>query len=207
MAGQLVIVDYGMGNMWSVASALRYLGADPLVSGDPAIVSRADALILPGVGSFRKAMQVLNARGLADALRESVWVRQRKVLGICLGMQLMAERGTEDGESPGLGFISGSVDRFGREELGALKVPHIGFNSVTSTPRSRLFHGIAPTADFYFVHSYRLLAGELPGTPALCCYGIEFMAAYERDNINATQFHPEKSQTNGLRLLNNFLAA
>lgn len=178
-----------------------------MVSSDPTTVSEADALILPGVGSFRNAMQALEAQGLAKALREAVKGKKRKILGICLGMQLFAERGTEDGDCPGLGFIPGLVDRFSREELGPLKVPHIGFNHVSASPQSRLFNGIISPADFYFVHSYRLLATALPGLPGLCHYGIEFLAGYEHENIFATQFHPEKSQTNGLRLLSNFLAA
>lgn len=205
MLGQVIIVDYGMGNLWSVRSALRYLGADPIVSGDPAQVAAADTLILPGVGSFRKAMDALHAQDLTEALTEAVLGRKGKILGICLGMQLLAEKGTEDGECQGLGLIPGSVDRFTLEELGSLKVPHIGFNHVSATQQSRLFKGIASPADFYFVHSYRLLAPDLPGEPGLCRYGIEFLAAYEHENIFATQFHPEKSQTNGLKLLNNFL--
>lgn len=207
MPGRVVIVDYGMGNLWSVQSALRYLGVEPVVSGDPIVVAGADALILPGVGSFRKAMQALQAGGLVEVLSEVVLGRKRKVLGICLGMQLFAEQGTEDGESPGLGFIPGTVERFTREELGSLKLPHIGFNQVIASPRSRLFQGVASPADFYFVHSYRLLPTALPGEPSFCPYGIDFMAAYEHENIFATQFHPEKSQTNGLKLLKNFLSA
>ncbi len=206
MSGQLLIVDYGMGNLWSVQSALRYLGRDPVVSSDPAQVAAADTLILPGVGSFHKAMDALHAQELTEALAEAVLGRRRKILGICLGMQLLAEKGTEDGECQGLGLIPGSVDRFTREELGLLKVPHIGFNHVSATQQNRLFKGIASPADFYFVHSYRLLAADLPGEPGLCRYGVEFLAAYEHENIFATQFHPEKSQTNGLKLLNNFLA-
>lgn len=203
----LIIVDYGMGNLWSVASALRYLGADPVISSDPETVASADALVLPGVGSFHKAMQAINDKGLNGALRESVLVRRRKILGICLGMQLMAESGVEDGSCPGLGFIPGTVDRFSMEELGGLKVPHIGFNEVSTTEDNRLLNGMELPTDFYFVHSYRMLPKGVPGRAAVCHYGIEFLAAYDHDNIFATQFHPEKSQTNGLRLLNNFLAA
>lgn len=207
MSVQLVIVDYGMGNLWSVDSALRYLGADAIVSGDPDKVAAADVLILPGVGSFHKAMRQLRERGLADALSEAVLSRQRKILGICLGMQLLGQSGTEDGDCAGLGFIPASVHRFSRAEIGLLKLPHIGFNHVSSYPHGRLLGGLASPADFYFVHSYRLLPDGLPGTPSLCRYGIDFLAAYEHENIFATQFHPEKSQTNGLQLLSNFLAA
>lgn len=206
MQGKLVIVDYNMGNLWSVLNALRYLGADPVVSGDPAMVEKADALVLPGVGSYLKAMGELEAKGLTDALRESVLGKKRKILGICLGMQLFAEAGTEDGECAGLGFIPGKAERFSRAELGDLKLPHIGFNQVTTSSQGRLFRGIGTTADFYFVHAYRLLAAGAPGELGLCRYGIDFLAAFEYQNIFATQFHPEKSQTNGLRILSNFLA-
>jgi len=141
MAGQVVIVDYNMGNLWSVQSALRYLGVDPVVSGDPSVVAATDVLILPGVGSFFNAMQILETQGLAEALCEAVLGRQRKILGICLGMQLFAEKGTEDGECAGLGFIPGTVERFTSEELGPLKVPHIGFNQVSASLQGRLFQG------------------------------------------------------------------
>jgi glutamine amidotransferase len=207
MSGKVIIVDYGMGNLWSVLSALRYLGAEPIVSGDPAEVAGADALVLPGVGSFHRAMHALHSRGLVEALSEAVVNRRSKILGICLGMQLLAQSGKEDGECQGLGFIPGTVERFTPQELGPLKVPHIGFNQVTASPRSRLFAGVASPADFYFVHSYRLLNRTSSGEAGLCRYGIEFLVAYEHDNIFATQFHPEKSQTNGLLLLNNFLTA
>jgi glutamine amidotransferase len=206
VSAQPVIVDYGMGNLWSVYSALRYLGAFPIVSGDPDVVAGASTLILPGVGSFNKAMQALNSSGLADALRDAVLVRQRKLLGICLGMQLLAERGDEDGVCSGLGFIPGAVERFTRGELQEVKLPHIGFNRVNADAKSRLFKGLMNNSDFYFVHSYRLIANGLPGKHGLCTYGIDFLAAIEHENIFATQFHPEKSQTNGLQLLSNFLA-
>jgi len=202
--GGLVVVDYGMGNLHSVLGALRYLGADPVVSADPAIVQAADALLLPGVGSFHKAMCRLDESGLSDALREAVTVRGRKVLGICLGQQLMAEFGEEDGGHVGLGFVSGQVTRL--PALAGRKVPHVGFNKVRFAPGSRLCRGLGTELDCYFVHSYRLEMVDRPGLSGICDYGGEFVAAYEHENIFATQFHPEKSQTNGLRLLSNFLA-
>ena len=209
MAG-LVVVDYGMGNLHSVLGALRYLGADPVTSADPATVQAADELLLPGVGSFHKAMLRLDESGLSDALKEAVTVRGRKILGICLGQQLMAEHGEEDGGHAGLGFISGRVTRL--PAVAGLKVPHVGFNKVRFAPGSRLCCGLEQAdgtgadLDCYFVHSYRLEMADRPGLPGICDYGGEFVAAYEEDNIFATQFHPEKSQTNGLRLLSNFLA-
>lgn len=207
MAADIVIVDYGMGNLWSVRSALRYLGIEPVISGDPSKIEKADVLLLPGVGSFRKAMEALKKQGLDKAIKESVLGQKRKILGICLGMQLFAELGMEDGESDGLGLIPGSVERFTAQELGSLKVPHIGFNHVHSPSESILFRSIASPSDFYFVHSFRLLPQDIGGRQSICRYGIDFMAAYENENIFATQFHPEKSQTNGLILLRNFLTA
>jgi glutamine amidotransferase len=202
---RVTIVDYGIGNLWSVRSALRYLGHDSVVSSTPSEVAQADALILPGVGSFRKAMLALRSSQLDEAILEAVTGKHRKILGICLGMQLLAMRGTEDGETAGLGLISTDVERFDSEAMGRLKVPHIGFNKVCSEDQSVLFQGIASSADFYFVHSYRLLADGLSGRHGFCHYGQDFLAAYEHENIFATQFHPEKSQTNGLKLLKNFL--
>jgi len=202
----VVIVDYGMGNIWSVYSALRYLGANTIVSADPDQIASADVLVLPGVGSFHKSMQALHSLKIVKALDEAVLVRKRKILGICLGMQLFAEHGNEDGNCAGLGYLPGIVERFTSNELGTLKLPHIGFNLVNSAAQSQLFKGIPCPSDFYFVHSYRLSPRSQPDRESLCSYGVDFLAAYEYENIFATQFHPEKSQTNGLKLLKNFLA-
>lgn len=207
MSHKVTIVDYGMGNLWSVASAFHYLGADYSISSDPKEISRAEALILPGVGSFRMAMEALEAKGLSDEISQAVIVKKRKILGICLGMQLFAESSTEDGYCFGLGLIPGKIERFGVAELRGLKAPHVGFNRVVSTQGSILFNGLPNEVDFYFVHSYRLLNEALAGKVGMCNYGEDFVATYEHDNIFATQFHPEKSQTNGLRLIKNFLLA
>jgi len=207
MNERVVVVDYGMGNIWSIRSALFHLGVEPLISNDPDIVASAEALILPGVGSFRKAMKVLNSSGLAEALAEAVLIHRRKILGICLGMQLLAQQGTEDGITDGLGLLPLSVDRFTPKDVGMLKVPHIGFNVVKVPTQTHLFEGLSSLPHFYFVHSYYLACCDLPGKAAICHYGIDFLAAYEYENIFATQFHPEKSQSNGLKLLSNFLKA
>ncbi len=202
----VTVIDYGMGNLWSVLSALRYLGCNPIVSGDPDQIVSADSLILPGVGSFRKAMMALQEKFLDRAIIETVQTKGTKILGICLGMQLMGISSSEDGNTPGLGLIESVVEKFSLQEIGANKIPHIGFDVVHSQPDSNLFKGLRRAADFYFVHSYRMLPADLVGERAICDYGVEFLAAYEQDNIFATQFHPEKSQTNGLILLRNFLA-
>src|SRR3989344_2096171 len=147
----ITVVDYGMGNIWSVSSALRYLETNPVVSSDPDEVCRADALVLPGVGSFRKAMNTLRSTGLDQAILEAVKARGSKILGICLGMQMLGSRGTEDGDTAGLGLIPNRVDRFTPQELGGKKIPHIGFNAVRSSQRDSLFRNLPETADFYFV--------------------------------------------------------
>ena len=205
MSKKITIVDYGIGNLWSVSSALSYLGHDSVVSTTPSEVANADVLILPGVGSFRKAMLALRKLHLDEAILEAVKGRRRKVLGICLGMQLLASYSTEDGESAGLGLISTGVGRFDSGTMGRLKVPHIGFNQVSEKGQSILFKGLVSSADFYFIHSYRMLADGLTGHHGICNYGQDFLAAYEHENIFGVQFHPEKSQTNGLKLLKNFI--
>lgn len=202
---KITIVDYGMGNIWSVQSALKYLGATPLVSGDPAEVRDAEKIILPGVGSFRKAMEALKLSGLDEAMKDAVINRRIKILGICLGMQLLCSRGTEDGETEGLGLIPNLVDKFSEKELGKNKIPHIGFNSVQISDKNGFFADLPDNPDFYFVHSYRILPEKLGGRTAVCSYGVDFLAAFEFDNIYGAQFHPEKSQTNGLIMLRNFL--
>jgi len=152
-------------------------------------------------------MQSLIEKNLDEALKEAVQIRQRKILGICLGFQLMAVSSSEDGMTAGLGFIPAPVESFSALELEGRKLPHIGFNETRLPESSFLFDGFEDSDDFYFVHSYRLLAQALPGKKAICNYGIDFLAAYEYENVFGAQFHPEKSQTNGLRLLANFLRA
>jgi glutamine amidotransferase len=202
---QITVIDYGMGNLWSVVSALKFLGCEVQISGNVKDVVRAESLLLPGVGSFRKAMAQLNAQGLDQAILESVLIKKTKILGICLGMQLMGIRGLEDGDSLGLGLIPTTVEKFSPQEIGGNKIPHIGFDVVYSPNDSQLFQGLSSATNFYFVHSYRMLHHGTPGRASTCVYGTEFMAAYEHENVYATQFHPEKSQTNGLVVLKNFL--
>jgi glutamine amidotransferase len=200
----ITIIDYGAGNLRSVANALEFLKVSFEITGDPKIVCKSDCLLLPGVGSFRVAMHKLNKDGLSNAIKEAVLVRNRKILGVCLGLQLMGMVSTEDGLTGGLGLIKGSTDSFSDEELAGLNCPHIGFNSVKFDKNQILFRGLKQGTDFYFLHSYRMLPKGLSGKIATCVYGTNFVAAYEQDNIFATQFHPEKSQTNGLQLLKNF---
>jgi imidazole glycerol-phosphate synthase subunit HisH len=201
---KITVIDFGMGNLHSVVGGFNYLGADVRVSSNPIEVENADALVLPGVGSFYKAMTRLNSTGLTDAMTEAVKGRKRKILGICLGHQLIADFGEEDGGVEGLGFKSGRVERF--PESASLKVPHVGFNSVRFIGSRQLFRGLGDSADFYFVHSYRIEINDFSASAGICNYVDDFDAAYENENIFTTQFHPEKSQTNGLKVLSNFLS-
>ncbi len=203
MGKAVVVIDYGMGNLFSVASALRYLGCEPLISDDPHVVTAAPHVILPGVGSFRLAMERLRSKGLDEAVRETVRAGQH-LLGICLGMQLLGASSTEDGNTEGLGVIANSVQLF--DESVGIKIPHIGFNEISPTALTGLFEDLPSRPHFYFVHSYRMSVGDLGCAHATCTYGEEFLAAFDMGNVCGAQFHPEKSQANGLQLLKNFLS-
>lgn len=198
------VIDYKLGNLFSVAKALELLGEEVLVSGDPNDLRRADRLVLPGVGAFPQGMRNLEGAGLIDVLREEVLVKKKPFLGICLGMQLTAARGFEHEERSGLGWIDGEV-RLISAQSANLKVPHIGWNDVSAKEDSRLFRGIRPNSDFYFVHSYALHCAQEADVAAVTHYGEEIVAAVEHENIYAVQFHPEKSQEAGQQLLENFL--
>lgn len=199
----VTIVNYGMGNLRSIESALHYLGVACAIEARPERVAASEMLILPGVGSFARAMANLRSTGLQDALEHAVRERGVPVLGICLGMQLLAARGTEDGISEGLGWIPGEVVRF--EAKKDRKIPHIGFNTVSPKREGGpLFSGLPDSADFYFVHSYHFVPRAQDTVAGDCEYGEPFVAAVAKGNVWGVQFHPEKSQGNGLQLLRNF---
>ena len=199
----VTIVNYGMGNLRSIENALQYLGIACAIEDMPDRVAASDKLILPGVGSFARAMANLRSTGLRDALEKAVHGRGVPVLGICLGMQLLAERGTEDGISGGLGWIPGEIVRFKANK--DRKVPHIGFNTVSRrSPGQQMFSGLPEAADFYFVHSYHFVPRAPDTVAGECTYGEPFVAAVAYGNVWGVQFHPEKSQGNGLQLLRNF---
>lgn len=199
---RLVIVDYGMGNLKSVTSALRYLGYDDIsLSNDFSVLQSADKLILPGVGNYARAMSKINELDLTPCIRRLVLDDKKPILGICLGMQLMGHSSTENGFNSGLGLIDGVVESFVSTEL---KIPHVGYNQVRPCKGSRLYSGIHPEPDYYFTHSFRMCSKADIGK-TICDYGEEFVASFEIDNIAGVQFHPELSQTNGLQLLKNFI--
>lgn len=200
---KIVIVNYGMGNIYSVQSALKFLGFESEYTDDPLKILNADKIILPGVGSYRKAMQNIISKGLEDPIKEAVQIKGKYILGICLGMQLLGTSSTEDKFTNGLALFDGIVERF--NETYNLKVPHIGYNEITPPIASILFNKLNAGSDFYFVHSFRMTSKITNGI-STCNYGEKFIAAFEQKNVFGTQFHPEKSQTNGLILLNNFLS-
>ena len=191
-----------MGNVRSIASALKFLNVtDIMISSDKKDLDQADKLILPGVGSFGSAMEMIKARGLNEALSEQVIEFQKPVLGICLGMQLLGISSDEGGAQKGLSFIDGYVEMFNDEYV---TVPHIGFNQVSPKSSSRLYKGMEDSLDFYFVHSHKMISNSDIGQ-SHCDYSGNFIASFEKGNIAGTQFHPELSKTNGLNVLKNFL--
>lgn len=210
----VVVVDYGSGNLRSAAKALeraareRGLTSPIRVSGEAEAVLRAERIVLPGVGAFADCKAGLAALpGMIEALNEAVIQRGRPFLGICVGMQLMAERGLEHGEHPGLGWIEGQVEALQPGDP-ALKVPHMGWNELEPTDaglRHPVLAGLTAGSHAYFVHSYHFRPRAPEHLLATVDYGQALAAAVGRDNLVGTQFHPEKSQATGLRLLGNFL--
>ena len=201
----VTIIDYGMGNLWSVQSAFEYLNYSVTVTSDPKTIIKSDRLVLPGVGSFRAAMETLRTTGIAESIVDSVKIRGVNILGICLGMQLLGAGSPEDGETNGLGLVDGRTDPFDSRIANVIKVPHVGFDTVRFGEGTKLFQGMSKESDFYFLHEYRMKTVRNLESVSLCTYGEDFVAAFESNNIFATQFHPEKSQANGLRVLKNFV--
>ncbi len=196
----IAVIDYRMGNLRSVQKGFESAGVrDVVVTGDPEVVGEADGIVLPGVGAFRDAAANLEASGIREVMLSRVSAGV-PFLGICLGMQLLADVGLEDGEWQGLGLVHGRCERL----PGGVKVPHIGWNTVAYPRASRLFDGVPDGSAFYFVHSYYLNPDEESCIIGTTEYGIPFAAAVEVDNVSAVQFHPEKSSSVGLRVLANF---
>lgn len=197
------IIDYGMGNVNSVLKAFRNIGATAFITSDPSELDEAEKIVLPGVGAFGDAMTNLRDKGLLEALEKNVIKEKKPFLGICLGMQLTTSLGFESGEMEGLSWFDDSeVIRF--KDISPLKIPHVGWNNISLKKSSHaLFKGIETDSDFYFVHSYHYKCKD-DYVIATCDYGYEFPVAISNNNIHAVQFHPEKSQKVGLKLLKNF---
>lgn len=199
----ITIIDYGMGNLRSVQKAFERLGVAAVIADRAEQLAGAEKLILPGVGAFRDAIHELRRQEMVGPIRDHI-AAGRPLLGICLGLQLLFDVSHEDGEHEGLGILPGEVVRF--REQADLKIPHMGWNTLDMAQRPPLFAGLPDGASFYFVHSYHVVPRDESVIAARTDYGGPFVSAIARGTLFATQFHPEKSQRAGLKLLANFAA-
>ncbi len=201
----IAIIDYGMGNVGSIRSMLRAAGSDGVITADPTQIVSAEKIILPGVGAFDTGMRNLMDAGLIELLEDAVIARRVPLLGICLGMQLMC-KSSEEGKLAGLGWINATIRRFNLPAGSALKIPHMGWNTVKMTKFSPLFSAQQSEQRFYFVHSYHAVCESVEDVLATACHGYDFVAAFNRDNVYGVQFHPEKSHRFGKALITAFVA-
>lgn len=200
----VTIIDYGIGNLQSVAAAFRKTGVEVRVSADSADTSAADKLVLPGVGSFAAGMQHLRNRGLLEALHRRVVGEQTPILGICLGLQLFTRR-SEEGDAAGLGWLAADTRRMPFTRPEEPKVPHLGWSEVAFDPAHPLMRGVPPQTCFYFAHSFTVCCDRHEDVLATTHYGVDFVSAVHSGNIYGIQFHPEKSHGVGQRLIENFV--
>lgn len=202
---KVAIVNYGMGNLASVRRALEDIGAQPYIADHPAALYEANRIVLPGVGAFAQGMQCLIDGGWVDALRDVVTRQHKPLLGICLGMQMLASAGDEGGTARGLGFVPGQIRRL--DALGChLRLPHVGWNEVVYRTTDEFFNQIPDASDFYFVHSYALVPEQAEHVLATTPYDCDLASVVRHGNIFGCQFHPEKSSKAGRQLLRNFLS-
>jgi len=199
---RIALLDYGMGNLHSAAKALEHVGATVDVTNDPKLIAQADKIVFPGVGAMRDCMHGMHKAGIDDVVRHAVF--NKPVLAICVGMQALMQRSEENGGADALGIFEGEVKRF--PDVEGLKVPHMGWNQVhQADPGHPMWKDIEQDARFYFVHSFYVEPKDPSIVAATCGYGLEFCTALHKENLFATQFHPEKSHTAGLQLLKNFV--
>lgn len=200
----VAIIDYGMGNLGSVRRKLHLIGVDSIISDNPDKLRLCEKLILPGVGHFAAAVEALKERSLWDYINEEALVNKKPILGICLGMQLMAKH-SEEGDAEGFGWFDADVVRFKVGDTLKYKVPHMGWNQVTVTKPDALFDGVDLEQGFYFVHSYHVKCNDRGDILNETDYGYTFTSAIRKENIIGVQYHPEKSHEAGERLLRNFV--
>lgn len=203
MQSNIVVIDYGMGNIRSVVNKIRKAGHKAIVSYETSVIENADKLILPGVGHFRNGMKSLKERDLLDVLKEKVLRQKTPILGICLGMQLFTKK-SEEGNTEGLGWLDAETVKFTLSDI-KHKVPHMGWNSIRQRKESSLLTDIQNNKHFYFVHSFHVKCHDELDVLTTTIYGYEFVSSIQKENIFGTQFHPEKSHEWGEKLLNNFL--
>ena len=200
----IVVIDYGMGNLHSVAKALKRIHVDTKISSDAADISSAHKLILPGVGHYKREMENLRDLGIIDVLNKSVIDNKIPILGICLGMQLFTKH-SEEGDVEGLGWLDAKTVKFSFENQTKFRIPHIGWNTIHMENKSPLFDNIKDSESFYFVHSYYVTCEIQVEITSHTEYGCRFTSSIAKENIFATQFHPEKSHDQGLAVLKNFI--
>jgi imidazole glycerol-phosphate synthase subunit HisH len=200
----ILIIDYEMGNLHSVYKKLSKLGANPLISSKSEDIEKANKIILPGVGNFKKAINNLKKLNLIEPLNKAVLIDKKPILGICLGLQLMAYE-SEEGNVKGLGWIDATVKKFNIKDNLKFKVPHTGWNSIKILNSNSLMKNIEDNSNFYFVHSYHLSINDERIALNETNYEYNFISAIKKDNIYGVQYHPEKSHDDGLTLLNNFI--
>ncbi len=200
----IAIINYGSGNLGAIANIYKQLKIPHVITGDLAELAAAERYILPGVGAFDATMSYLNKSGMVDMLNEQILVKKKKVMGICVGMQILADS-SDEGELSGLGWIPGRVRQIDAATLPSNpKLPHMGWNSVKPRDGAQLFDGIDGERGFYFLHSYYFDAAAADNVAATVEYGKELPCAVARDNVFGMQFHPEKSHANGVRIFKNF---
>jgi glutamine amidotransferase len=205
MSGTIAIIDYGMANLRSVQKAFEHVGHRAQIISQPEEIDRAEKIVLPGVGAFKDAVATLRQRELAAPILRHI-ERGKPFLGICLGLQMLFDVGYEDGEHAGLGLFRGACVRFDVDQTMGLKVPHMGWNQLTVRRPSPLVRDLPPESNVYFVHGYHVEPADASVIATTTDYGRPFVSSIWRDNVMATQFHPEKSQAVGLKILDNFAA-
>ena len=201
---ETAIIDYGMGNLLSVQRAFEKCGSDAVIIDNPLELRDAERIVLPG-GAFPDAMDNLRKNGWIEELNRAVLEKETPILGICLGMQLLADKGYEVRECDGLGYIPGEIIRFTQTQEKE-RIPHVGWNEILKREESPLFDGIADGTNYYFVHSYHFRVANEKNIATVKPYCGEFVSSVIKDNIVGTQFHPEKSQKAGFKLIKNFLS-
>ena len=202
---ETAIIDYGMGNLLSVQRAFEKCGSDAVIIDNPLELRDAERIVLPGVGAFPDAMDNLRKNGWIEELNRAVLEKETPILGICLGMQLLADKGYEVRECDGLGYIPVEIIRFTQTQEKE-RIPHVGWNEILKREDSPLFDGIADGTNYYFVHSYHFRVANEENIATVTPYCGEFVSSVIKDNIVGTQFHPEKSQKAGFKLIKNFLS-